>query len=196
MTKYLLGALVTAAAFPLVVAAEEAPPPKNVIKAREVGTVPTAVWLAECETLFGEFWEARAELDATVAAGGFAGEPGAYARALTARTIPAAQVVADFGSTYVPDTDWGRQLRTAVVDAMVSSLAADLHVVESLEGTPSSAVPLDAVLKEQKEMSADLIADVHARFLNAPEKYRLPAEELGPSREYYFQDFHLRYPGK
>ncbi len=80
---------------------------------------------------------------------------------------------------------------------MVSSLAADARIAESVGGAGESEVPWEVMLAEQREMSAVLIADVHDRFLDAPKKYRDKSENLVPSREYYFQDFRLhRPPGK
>jgi len=168
--------------------------PKNVIKSREEGTVPTAVWLAECEGLFGDFWAARREIDTTIAAGGYSQDPTSLARDLHTLTVPRAQAVADFCSEYVPDTAWGRQLRAEVIDAMVSSLASDAHIVEMIEGEARSEVPLADMLAEQKEMSETLIAGVYGRFEEAPKKYRGRPEELETSRAFYFQDFRLRGP--
>lgn len=168
--------------------------PKGVLKPREEGTVPTAAWLAECEGLFDDFREAREEIDATVAAGGYAQDPEALARDLHTQTVPRAQALADFCSKYVPDTAWGRQLRSEVIDAMVSSLASDAHIVESIEGEARSEVPLDVMLAEQKEISETLIADVYRRFREAPKKFRERPEKLEPSRAFYFQDFHPRGP--
>jgi hypothetical protein len=172
--------------------ADSSPLPKDVIKPKEAGAVPTAVWLAECQALFDEFLGERSEVDATAAAGGYAGDPRELTRALSRQTIPAAQAVADFCSAYVPDTAWGRQLRLEVIDAVVSSLAGDAHIIEMVEGQVQSEVPLAEMLAEQKEISDALIAEVHGRFLNAPKKYRARPEELAPSREYYFQNFHRR----
>ena len=192
--KYLTIAITAAGLWPAVFAAREAPPPKDVIKAREEGTVPTAVWLAECESLFRAFWTARQELDERVRAGGFANDPAGFAQTLNRETVPKAQAVADFCSAYIPDTEWGRQLRLEIIDAMVSSLAADARVTEVLGGTGESEVPLAVVLAEQKEMADTLIADIHERLAAAPKKYRQPLEKLASSRAYYFQDFHLRRP--
>jgi hypothetical protein len=177
--------LVTAAA----VTAETGPLPKGVIKSKKDGTVPTAVWLAECGALFEEFVQARQELDELVEAGGFAEDPGRLEEAINRQTVPAAKATVDFCTAYVPDTKWGEQLRLEVIDATVSSLATDAHIVEILQGRAESRVPIADMLAEQKEMSTSLIAEVHSRILNAPKKYRLQPEELAPSREYYFQNF-------
>jgi hypothetical protein len=173
-------------------AAATGPLPKGVIKAKKVGTVPTAVWLAECSLLFDEFVTARRELDELVEAGGFADDPARLEEAINRQTVPAAQATADFCAAYVPDTKWGEELRLGVFDATVSSLAADAHIVEVLQGKADSRVPLGEMLAEQKEMSKNLIAEVHDRIRNAPSKYRLQAEDLAPSREYYFQNFPRR----
>jgi hypothetical protein len=170
--------------------------PKDVIEPREEGTVPTAVWLAECEGLFDDFWAARHEIDETVAAGGYGRDPAGLARDLHTLTVPRAQAVADFCSEYVPDTAWGRQLRSEVIDAMVSSLASDAHVVEMIEGEARSEVPLADMLAEQKEISETLIASVYRRLREAPKKYRKRPEELEPSRAFYFQDFRVRGPAR
>lgn len=172
--------------------AETGPLPKGVIKAKKEGTVPTAVWLAECQTVFENFLQTRRELDELVAAGGFADDPGRLEQAIINRTVPAAKAAVDFCAAYAPDTKWGEQLRLEIIDATVSSLAADAHIVEVLQGKAESTVPMADVLAEQREISNDLIAQVHQRILNAPKKYRSRPEELAPSREYYFQDLHYR----
>ncbi|MGD8719673.1 MAG: hypothetical protein PVH29_12740 [Candidatus Zixiibacteriota bacterium] len=169
--------------------AETGPLPKGVIKPKKDGTVPTAVWLAECGALFEEFVRARRYLDELVEAGGFAEDPGELEEAINRQTVPTAKATVDFCTAYVPDTKWGEQLRLEVIDATVSSLAADAHIVEVLRGQAESRVPIADMLAEQKEMSNSLIAEVHSRILNAPKKYRLQPEELAPSREYYFQNF-------
>jgi hypothetical protein len=172
--------------------AETGPLPKGVIKAKRDGTVPTAVWLAECQTVFEDFLQARQELDELVEAGGFADDPGRLEQAIINQTVPAAKAAVDFCTAYAPDTKWGEQLRFEIIDATVSSLAADAHIVEVLQGKVESRAPIANVLVEQQEISNDLIAQVHQRILNAPKKYRSKPEELAPSREYYFQDFHYR----
>ncbi len=172
--------------------ADTGPVPKDVIKSRQEGTVPTAVWLAECETLFADFLGARRALDDLIEAGGYENDPAALTRAVNRETVPAAQAVLEFSTTYVPDSKWGQQLRLDVIDAMVSSLASDSHIVEVVEGKAESEVPLDEMLQEQKEMSTNLISEVNQRFRDAPEKYRGEPEELLPSREYYFQNFTFR----
>jgi hypothetical protein len=172
--------------------AEAGPLPKGVIKAKRDGTVPTAVWLAECQTVFEDFLRARTELDELVEAGGFADDPGRLEQAIISRTVPAAKTAVDFCSAYIPDTTWGEQLRLEIIDATVSSLAADAHIVDVLEGKAESKVPITEMLMEQREISSHLIAQVHQRILTAPKKYRPQPEELAPSREYYFQDFHYR----
>ncbi|NIT37043.1 MAG: hypothetical protein GTN49_11190 [candidate division Zixibacteria bacterium] len=171
---------------------ESGPLPKGVIKPKKDGTVPTAVWLAECATLFEEFVKARQDLDELVEAGGFAADPAGLENAINRQTVPAAKATVDFCTAYVPDTKWGEQLRLEIIDATVSSLAADAHIVDVLEGKAESKAPIVDVLTEQKEIRNDLIAEVHRRILNAPKKYRLKPEELTPSREYYFQDFRQR----
>lgn len=180
------------AAFAALAGGEAGPLPKGVIKAKKVGTVPTAVWLAECQKVFEEFLETRRDLDELVEAGGFADDPGRLEQAIINRTVPAAKATVDFCTAYVPDTKWGEQLRLEIIDATVSSLAADAHVVDVLQGKAESQVPVADMLMEQREISSDLIAQVHHRILNAPKKYRPKPEELAPSREYYFQDFHYR----
>ncbi len=172
--------------------AETGPLPKGVIKAKKDGTVPTTVWLAECQAVFEDFFEARRDLDELVKAGGFADDPGRLEQAIINQTVPAAKAAVDFCTAYVPDTKWGEQLRLEIIDATVSSLAADAHIVEVLQGKAESKAPIANVLLEQQEISNDLIAQVHQRILNAPKKYRSKPEELTPSREYYFQDFHYR----
>ena len=67
-----------------------------------------------------------------------------------------------------------------------------LDIVDVLQGKAESQVPVADMLMEQREISSDLIAEVHHRILTAPKKYRPKPEELAPSREYYFQDFHYR----
>ena len=184
--------LSTLAAFVGLAGAEAGPLPKGVIKAKKVGTVPTAVWLAECRKVFEDFLETRRELDELVDAGGFADDPGRLEQAIINQTVPAAKVAVDFCAAYVPDTKWGEQLRLEIIDATVSSLAADAHVVDVLQGRSESKVPAAEMLMEQRQFSSDLIAEVHHRILNAPKKYRPKPEELAPSREYYFQNFHYR----
>lgn len=173
------------------VLAETGPLPKGVIKPKKDGTVPTAVWLAETGALFEDFLAARRDLDELVEAGGFADDPGRLEEAINRQTVPAAKAAVDFCTAYVPDSKWGEQLRLDVIDATVSSLAADAHIVDILQGRADSQVPVAEMLAEQKEISNDLIARVHQRILNAPKKYRLKPEELAPSREYYFQDFRM-----
>jgi hypothetical protein len=190
---YILASFLTLAAVGGALAlAETGPLPKGVIKPKRDGTVPTAVWLAECATLFEEFVKARQELDELVEAGGFAEDPAGLGNAINRQTVPAAKATVDFCTAYVPDTKWGEQLRLEIIDATVSSLAADAHVVDVLEGKAESKAPIVSVLAEQKEIRNDLIAEVRRRILNAPKKYRLKPEELTPSREYYFQDFRER----
>jgi len=186
------GAIGVVVALAVAAAAETGPLPRGVIKAKKEGAVPTAVWLAECGLLFEEFVAARRELDELVEAGGFADDPARLEEAINRQTVPAAQATADFCAAYVPDTKWGEELRLGVFDATVSSLASDAHIVEVLRGKADSRVPLAEMLAEQKEMSRTLIAEIHDRIRNAPSKYRLEAEELAPSREYYFQDFPRR----
>jgi hypothetical protein len=171
--------------------AETGPLPKGVIKPKKDGTVPTAVWLAETGALFEDFLAARRDLDELVEAGGFADDPGRLEEAINRQTVPAAKAAVDFCTAYVPDSKWGEQLRLEVIDATVSSLAADAHIVDVLQGRADSRVPVAEMLAEQKEISNDLIARVHQRILDAPKKYRLKPEELAPSREYYFQDFRM-----
>jgi hypothetical protein len=171
--------------------AESGPLPKGVIKPKRDGTVPTAVWLAETGALFEDFRAARRDLDELVEAGGFADDPGRLEEAINRNTVPAAKATVDFCAAYVPDSKWGEQLRLEIIDATVSSLAADAHIVDVLRGRAESQVPIPEMLAEQKEISDDLIARVHQRILNAPKKYRLQPEELALSREYYFQSFRL-----
>jgi hypothetical protein len=180
------------AAFAGLALAEAGPLPKGVIKAKRDGTVPTAVWLAECQSVFEDFMKARTELDELVEAGGFADDSGRLEQAIINRTVPAAKTAVDFCTAYVPDTKWGEQLRLEIIDATVSSLAADAHIVDVLQGQAESRVPVAEMLMEQREVSTHLIAQVHQRMLTAPKKYRSKPEELAPSREYYFQDFHYR----
>lgn len=189
---YALIILPTLVALVGLAGAETGPLPKGVIKAKKVGTVPTAVWLAECRTVFEDFLETRKDLDELVEAGGFANDPGRLEQAIINQTVPAAKAAVDFCAAYVPDTKWGEQLRLEIIDATVSSLAADARVVDVLQGKAESKVPVADMLMEQREISSDLIAEVHHRILNAPKKYRSKPEELAPSREYYFQDFHYR----
>ncbi|MEE9456960.1 MAG: hypothetical protein V3W11_07410 [bacterium] len=184
--------LSTLAAFVGLALGEAGPLPKGVIKAKRVGTVPTAVWLAECQTVFEAFLETRNDLDELVEAGGFADDPDRLEQAIINQTVPAAKAAVDFCAAYEPDTKWGEQLRLEIIDATVSSLAADAHVVDVLQGKAESRVPVADMLMEQREISSDLIAQVHQRILNAPKKYRSKSEELAPSREYYFQDFFYR----
>lgn len=172
----------------LAAGAENTPLPKDVIKPREEGKIPTAVWLAECEVFFDDFLSARRQLDELVAAGGYADDPAALSNALNRQTVPAAQAVMSFCAAYVPDTKWGEQLRQEIIDAMVSSLASDAHIVEVIAGTAESRVPLAEMLAEQKEMSDSLIGEAHDRIVNAPKKYRGLPDELKPSRDYYFQN--------
>jgi hypothetical protein len=183
--------LFVAIALAASVLAETGPLPKGVIKPKKDGTVPTAVWLAETGALFEDFLAARRDLDELVEAGGFADDPGRLEEAINRQTVPAAKATVDFCTAYVPDSKWGLQLRLEVIDATVSSLAADAHIVDILQGRADSQVPIAEMLAEQKEISNDLIARVHQRILNAPKKYRLKPEELAPSREYYFQDFRM-----
>jgi len=171
--------------------AESGPLPKGVIKSKKDGTVPTSVWLAETGALFEDFLAARRDLDELVEAGGFADDPARLEEAIHHQTVPAAKATVDFCTAYVPDSSWGEQLRLEIIDATVSSLAADAHIVDVLQGRAESQVPIADMLAEQKEISNDLIARVHRRILNAPKKYRLKPEELAPSREYYFQDFRM-----
>jgi hypothetical protein len=174
--------------------AQEGPLPKGVIKPREKGAIPTAVWLAECEVLFAEFLRTRTELDEIVSAGGYAEDPGALSNAINRKTVPAARAVADFCSAYVPDTKWGRELRIQMIDAMVSSMAADAHIVDAVEGRAESKVPVTEMVAEQKQFSDDLISEVETRMREAPAKYRLKPEKLTKSRDYYFQNFPGRPP--
>jgi hypothetical protein len=185
----LFASLVTAAGLAASVIAETGPLPKGVIKPKKDGTVPTAVWLAETGALFEDFLAARRDLDELVEAGGFADDPARLEEAINRQTVPAAKATVDFCTAYVPDSKWGELLRLEVIDATVSSLAADSHIVDVVRGRADSRVPIAEMLAEQKEISNDLIARVHQRILNAPKKYRLKPEELAPSREYYFQDF-------
>ncbi len=189
---YAFSIFAASAAFVSLALAEAGPLPKGVIKAKRYGTVPTAVWLAECQTVFEDFLRARTELDELVEAGGFADDPGRLEQAIISRTVPAAKTAVDFCTAYVPDTTWGEQLRLEIIDATVSSLAADAHIVDVLQGKAESRVPVAEMLMEQREISSHLIAQVHQRILTAPKKYRSKPEELAPSREYYFQDFHYR----
>jgi len=188
---HIYAALAVAAGLAASVLAESGPLPKGVIKPKRGGTVPTAVWLAETGALFEDFLTARRDLDELVEAGGFADDPARLENAINRQTVPAAKAAVDFCTAYVPDSKWGEQLRLEVIDATVSSLAADAHIVDVLQGRAESRVPIADMLAEQKEISNDLIARVHQRILNAPKKYRLKPEELTPSREYYFQDFRL-----
>jgi hypothetical protein len=188
----ILAPLLVAAGLAASVLAETGPLPKGVIKPKKDGTVPTAVWLAETGALFEDFLAARRDLDELVEAGGFADDPGRLEEAINRQTVPAAKATVDFCTAYVPDSNWGEQLRLEVIDATVSSLAADSHIVDVLRGRADSRVPIAEMLAEQKEISNDLIARVHQRILDAPKKYRLKPEELAPSREYYFQDFRMR----
>ncbi len=180
------------ASFVGLASGETGPLPKGVIKAKRVGTVPTAVWLAECQKVFEDFLETRNDLDELVEAGGFADDPGRLEQAIINQTVPAAKAAVDFCAAYVPDTKWGEQLRLEIIDATVSSLAADAHIVDVLQGKAESQVPVADMLREQRLVSSDLIAQVHQRILDAPKKYRSEPEDLAPSREYYFQDFHYR----
>ena len=100
-------------------AAETGPLPKGVLKAKREGTVPTAVWLAECSLLFEEFVTARRDLDELVEAGGFADDPARLEEAINRQTVPAAQATADFCAAYVPDTTWGEELRLGVFDVVI-----------------------------------------------------------------------------
>lgn len=183
--------LLTAAGLAATALAESGPLPKGVIKSKKDGTVPTSVWLAETGALFEDFLAARRDLDELVEAGGFADDPARLEEAINRQTVPAAKATVDFCTAYVPDSNWGDQLRLEVIDATVSSLAADAHIVDVLQGRADSRVPIAEMLAEQKEISNDLIARVHRRILDAPPKYRLKPEELAPSREYYFQDFRM-----
>ena len=173
-------------------AAETGPLPDNVLKPKSEGRVPTAAWLAECEALFEDVVAARRELDEILGCG----DPTAatLADVIHNRTAPSARRLADFCSAYTPDTAWGQQLRQEVIDAMVSSLAADAQVIEILEGQAESHVPLADLLAEQRDMRDALLTEVGKRLQEAPSKYRMSPEELTPSREFYFQDFKRRFP--
>lgn len=187
-TIILLSAIATA------VAADTGPLPRDIIKPQRDGTVPTAVWLAECEVFFNDFLKVRQEIDETVAAGGFDDEPQRLSDALNRGTVPAAREVLNFCTAYVPDTKWGLQLRQELIDAMVSSLASDASVVDVISGQKEHHIPLANIVREQKEVSDRLIEEVHERILNAPTKFRLPAEKLNPSRNYYFQSLSPHHP--
>jgi hypothetical protein len=189
---HIFASLVTSAGLAVAVLAESGPLPKGVIKPKKNGAVPTAVWLAETGALFEDFLKARRDLDELVEAGGFADDPARLEDAINRQTVPAAKATVDFCAAYIPDSNWGEQLRLEIIDATVSSLAADAHIVDVLQDRAESQVPIAEMLAEQKEVSKDLIARVHQRILDAPKKYRLKPEELAPSREYYFQDFHYR----
>ncbi len=176
----------------VAVAAAEAPLPEGVLKAKQEGTIPTAVWLAECESLFSAFLAARRELDELVEMGGYADDAAALSNAINNRTVPAAKAVVDFSCAYVPDTKWGRDLRLELIDAMVSSLAADAHIVEVIEGETEFHVPAAEMLEEQKQVRQDLVEEVHDRLLDAPAKYRVSPEKLARSRAYYFQNLDVK----
>lgn len=192
MKRFTSCAMLLALGTTAAVGAEVGPLPDNVLKSKNEGQVPTAAWLAECEGLFEEVVASRRELEEVLEHG----DPAAATLSdiIHNRTAPSAQRLADFCSAYIPDTTWGQQLRQEVIDAMVSSLAADAQIIDILEGRAESRVPLPDLLAEQRDMRDTLLAEVSSRLKAAPAKYRMPPEELKPSRDYYFQDFKRRFP--